>query len=124
MSLQWSYLYPLNALQGGGCTASPHTIPLDTTGVEVRYDVRQWEKFGLHAVFSAGANTGVLTAYRSIDGVNVAALETAQTLTAGSDTMLDTVDVSGIGFIIVRVTTAESGDSVSLFAIGKCLQRH
>lgn len=114
MSLQWAYLQPLTAGVGGSVTTAP--IPLDTAGVETRYDVRGWSIVSFQAVFSPGASSGILTVYRSLDGTSVGPATSAQELTT-TNTMQDTLDVIGIGYLIVRVTTAESGKTVNLYVM-------
>lgn len=116
MPLQWAYLRPIGSDAGGSNTPCPYQIPLDTTLKEVRYDVREWTRVSLQSVFSAGASSGVLTVYGSLDGATPGPATAANQLTTTSGFM-ESMDVSAIGYLIVRVTTAESGKAVNLFVM-------
>jgi hypothetical protein len=114
--IQGYFLQPIGADTAGGNVGKSHRIDCGTTNQDFRYDVSRLSTVRFQGVFDTGADTGVLTVYRSIDGCTVVA--EGQTITP-TDTLTDVIDVSADPFIIVRVTTADSGIFVNLFAFGK-----
>ena len=93
-------------------------IPLDATGARNIYDVREWATVSVQAVFSATASPGVLTVERSNDGQNFVALSSAVTLTPAAP-MSATIDVSAIGYIQVRPSTADASDTATVYVLAK-----
>lgn len=103
----------------GQPSANAEALDLNAVGTELRYDVRRYSTASVAAVKLAAWATAVLTVYGSIDGVNAFALETPETLGPGSD-MTGTIDTSSLGWLIVRVTTAEgSAVEAKVSALGK-----
>lgn len=117
MAIDFVQLIPIGPSDPAG-TQGISTVALDATGVELKFDVRAYAVLSVQAVFSVGATTGVLTLYRSNDGANPVALATATTITT-SATMTDAIDCTGFGYLHVRVTTADSGDTARIYALAK-----
>jgi hypothetical protein len=117
--IQGRHLVPIGADQPVGNVAKAHRIDCSTVNQDFRYDVSGLSTVRFQGVFATGADTAVLTVYRSLDGCTpVAAGETVVPTTA-PETMTDVIDVSADPFLIVRVTTADSGIFCNLFAYGK-----
>lgn len=102
MSLQYATLQPLDP------NTRDKTFELNATNNLVRYDVRRWSVVSVEAQAQIGWSTAVLTVYRSNDGYNVFALESAVTLGPGS-AQSATIDTSAFNYLIVKLTTVEGG---------------
>lgn len=80
---------------------------LNTSGNELRYDVREYSSVTVQAVkIGTVWSTAVLTVYRDNDGATIAPLESAVTLGPGN-AMSATIDTSSIAYLVVRLTTVE-----------------
>lgn len=104
-----------------GTTSTEDKLPLDATGVEVRFDVRLYTNGSVYVRFNNSSSTGAVTLYRSVDGVNAALLETTQVLTI-SNPMSATLDLTGIAYLHARVTTAVSSEWCEVRVLAKVVQ--
>ena len=118
MAIRYARLYPIGPAGPGGTQAIDMAIPLDATGARNIYDVRAWSTVSIQAVFSPTASAAVLTVERSNDGQNFVALSSAVTLTPAAP-MSATIDVSAIGYIQVRPSTADASDTATVYVLAK-----
>lgn len=116
MGVACDILLPMGAATGG--TTTDTLLALDEANQELRYDVRKYATVAIQAVFSVGASPAVLTVYRSLNSANVVAMASAVTITPAA-TMTAALDMTGIAFLHVRVTTADAGDTARITVIGK-----
>lgn len=113
MSLRSAILRPIDP------QVSDKTFDLNVTNNYLRYDVREWSTVAIAATKQTSWGTAVLTVYRSLDGYNPFALETAETLGPGDD-VTGTIDTSAVPFLIVKVTTLEGSQKFAdITATGK-----
>jgi hypothetical protein len=113
-----AFLTPMSHPQSGGNNASSFAYDCTAAGLDLKYDVRAFSHVMFQGVFSAGANTAVFTVYRSLDGVTPLALETPQTFSY-TTLITGTIDVSGIPYLIVRLTTTDADITCNIFGFGK-----
>lgn len=111
-------LIPIDPSSPAGTQAIDRSVSLEATGAVLCYDVRSWSTVSVQGVFSATASTAVLTVKRSNDGANFVALESATTITPAAP-MTTTIDCTGFGWLSVSVTTADTGDTVSIHVLAK-----
>lgn len=108
---------------GSTCmTAAPgeDQIDISLVNAELRYDVSKYQVVVVQAVRrgTTAWSSGVLTLYRSLDGVNAFALETPDTVGPGDDISLS-YDPGATSHLIVRVTTAEASVKAAVIVKGK-----
>lgn len=118
MSLRCDYLWPVNLPGPAGNVGAPYSFDVSVAKGELRYDVRAYSTVNIQAVFSVGTVAAVLTVYRSLDGYNLFALETAQTLGPAS-ALTTTIDTSGTAYLVLRTTTSEATRNAALLVLGK-----
>jgi len=76
------------------------------------FDVRAWSVCSLQA--TGGAGTWTATLYRSNDQATPIALETATTVT-NSAPFSRSIDCSGFGWLVLKITSAGSAGTISCY---------